>query len=437
MKWIKENDRFQLEEKKLLGQNYSMENLLRTNTTMIEFAEAIRKESLHFKGIARTEKKKETLQRMTTAIKHRWEDLKENPKRMINSILDRPRQSIVMDRLIPNDQNHNPVVICDGEEIEATVRNHFYNWTRKRNFDTNILNSVNSAWYDKFMMKITTVELSGVIAKLPNKKTLEQSSLQYEWFKHLPEEGLEMFREIINTSLDLNNLPSTIFTANKVLASHNYVGLPGDDTQSPIHIINNIMEDARANERELWVMFQDMSKAFDSVNTDSLQAALKRIKIPEQFIKLMGNVSIEEIITNELQYSSCRKSIRKCGLTFLEQLVSHNGKILLHWHEISNNDRRGPKPGWFKVVKTNVIYNATIREITPVLQERLGARYNISPKKSAIFERPVAPRSNKRITEIKTLRKEKKIRSIRKGKENNDDDDETDKGDEAYEANKA
>ncbi|RHZ49272.1 hypothetical protein Glove_526g9 [Diversispora epigaea] len=374
------------------------------------------------------------------------------------------------------------------------------------------------------------------------------------------------------------------------------------------------MEDARANEKELWVMFQDMSKAFDSVNTDSLQAALKRIKIPEQFIKLMGNLlndshiaksklgyvmsekwinnlqsklreslklrvsvtayvddtnwfvpsrdKMEKIleVANEfycmndiainkskshliiinsnplertrgvgmgdtilhpvaedfpirslgvgkpitdkqviyifnavvipmLEYSlndmtlletEClkittrfismiknkallaittpnvvihakevynvenlwdrqvqiqsnnllcklndkdvlgsstqirlqhlqnlfwsasaiteapfliklkrRQSLlndilivcRKHDITFkLSRALKDNlliKKILLHWHEISNNDRRKPKPGWFKVVETNVIYNATIREITPVLQERLGARYNI------------------------------------------------------------
>ncbi|RHZ84575.1 hypothetical protein Glove_79g141 [Diversispora epigaea] len=69
-------------------------------------------------------------------------------------------------------------------------------------------------------------------------------------------------------------------------------------------------------------------------------------------------------------------------------------------------------------------------EVTP---KRLAA-----PKKSAVSERPTAPRSNKRITEIETSRKEKKkIRSIRKDEENNNDDDEADEGDKAYEANEA
>ena len=88
----------------------------------------------------------------------------------------------------------------------------------------------------------------------------------------------------------LNSRLSHIFSAKEILSKHNYAGLPGDDTQGPIHIINNIMEDTRANKRELWLMFQDMSKAFDSVNSDCLVLALRRIKAPEWFIHLMKNL---------------------------------------------------------------------------------------------------------------------------------------------------
>ncbi|RHZ78511.1 hypothetical protein Glove_162g74 [Diversispora epigaea] len=89
-----------------------------------------------------------------------------------------------------------------------------------------------------------------------------------------------------------------------------------------------------------------------------------------------GNITIEEVLANELQYNSCRKGIRKWGLMFLEQLVSHDGKMLLYWHEITNNDQRGPKPGWFKMLENNVIIDVTTRVLAPALQRCLGARYN-------------------------------------------------------------
>ncbi|RHZ88666.1 hypothetical protein Glove_21g122 [Diversispora epigaea] len=76
-------------------------------------------------------------------------------------------------------------------------------------------------------------------------------------------------------------------------------------------------------------------------------------------------------------------------------------------------------------------YESDSPERLEVAPKRLAAS-----KKSAVPERPAAPRSNKRITEIETSRKEKKkIRSIRKDDENDDDDDEADEGDKAYEAN--
>jgi len=41
-----------------------------------------------------------------------------------------------------------------------------------------------------------------------------------------------------------------------------------------------IIEEAKEKNKELWIMLQDMKKAFDSVSLDSLKLALQRIKIP-------------------------------------------------------------------------------------------------------------------------------------------------------------
>ncbi|RHZ87113.1 hypothetical protein Glove_40g117 [Diversispora epigaea] len=53
------------------------------------------------------------------------------------------------------------------------------------------------------------------------------------------------------------------------------------------------MKDARDNKRELWIMFQDMSKAFDSVSAELLILALRHIRIPERFVSL-----IEKLLRN-------------------------------------------------------------------------------------------------------------------------------------------
>jgi len=83
------------------------------------------------------------------------------------------------------------------------------------------------------------------------------------------------------------------YRLNKVLVKHNilqgpnYAGLSGDSTAIPIHILNSIIEDAKQKNNELWVLFQDMRKAFDSVSLKMLKKSLLRIKLPDTTINFI------------------------------------------------------------------------------------------------------------------------------------------------------
>jgi len=61
-------------------------------------------------------------------------------------------------------------------------------------------------------------------------------------------------------------------------------------TEEPVHVINMLIEDAKESNKELWLVFQDMKKAFDSVSLTALRAAMKRIKLPEITIKIILNL---------------------------------------------------------------------------------------------------------------------------------------------------
>ena len=66
--------------------------------------------------------------------------------------------------------------------------------------------------------------------------------------------------------------------------------------------MNALIEEAKENGEDLWLLFQDMKKAFDSVPLEGLRLALKRIKLPEITIKFIMNLFEERqfrVITAE------------------------------------------------------------------------------------------------------------------------------------------
>ncbi|GBC23530.2 RNA-directed DNA polymerase from mobile element jockey-like [Rhizophagus irregularis DAOM 181602=DAOM 197198] len=65
----------------------------------------------------------------------------------------------------------------------------------------------------------------------------------------------------------ITNRLSYVIKRYNVLQGYNCCGLPKECTNEPIHLVNNFIEDARENKKELWVLTQDMKKAFDSVGS--------------------------------------------------------------------------------------------------------------------------------------------------------------------------
>ena len=80
------------------------------------------------------------------------------------------------------------------------------------------------------------------------------------------------------------------FCEKNILKGPNFAGLPGNSTEEPVHIINALMKDAKENNNELWLVLQDMKKAFDSVLLIALKKAMERIKLPEKIILMILNL---------------------------------------------------------------------------------------------------------------------------------------------------
>src|SRR2546429_8131101 len=88
----------------------------------------------------------------------------------------------------------------------------------------------------------------------------------------------------------LNRRLSNILASNSILQSNQFAGLPGGSTLSPIAVIQNLIDDARSHNKELWLYLQDMSKCYDWVDLCVLRRALSRLCIPDDFIDLTQNL---------------------------------------------------------------------------------------------------------------------------------------------------
>ena len=55
---------------------------------------------------------------------------------------------------------------------------------------------------------------------------------------------------------------------------------------SPITVIKHMIDDARLNDKEIWIYLQDLSKCYDRIDTHILRYAMNRLKIPVGFINL-------------------------------------------------------------------------------------------------------------------------------------------------------
>src|SRR3989440_7339371 len=84
----------------------------------------------------------------------------------------------------------------------------------------------------------------------------------------------------------LNARLSKIFVEHTILQPCQFAGLPGGSTMSPITVIKHMIDDARLNDKEIWIYLQDLSKCYDRIDTRILRHAMNRLKIPVGFINL-------------------------------------------------------------------------------------------------------------------------------------------------------
>src|SRR6266536_576585 len=292
---------------------------------------------------------------------------------MINSILEKRYNRIILDRVQKKmtQENGDEVesLVTDEQEVKKETASFFSKIFRQRDYGFDKISEewkqiydpredINSEIYDNLDKKPTEDEWDTMLSSLNLNSAAGISGIGYRLIKKCNPLIQKLFRNIAGLCYETATVPEKwkftqlypipknddwnydlAFTRpillieclrkctvkivmsrlgnclkkHQILKGPNFAGLPGKSTHAPLHILNNIMEDARETGKPLWLISQDMAKAFDSVGMLPLEKALNRIKIP---------VNIKDFILDIYKNRSI-KIITSYGLT--EAFVAGDG----------------------------------------------------------------------------------------------------------------
>ena len=178
------------------------------------------------------------------------------------------------------------------------------------------INSIDPNIYETTTQRITMDEIADTLLLAPQNKATGPSGISNEILKHLPTKALETLLKIFNGCMELTKIPkawtksyiwpiskkkiydfnltntrpitliehtrklftkiinnrlTTVIRRHEILSPLNFAGFPFQSTMQPIANLTHIIEDTTTNNRELWALSQDMSKAFNSVHIETLK----------------------------------------------------------------------------------------------------------------------------------------------------------------------
>ncbi|KAG9287191.1 hypothetical protein G9A89_001599 [Geosiphon pyriformis] len=232
---------------------------------------------------------------------------------IIKSILEWPFHKVVLDYLVVDDS-----LILEPDEVKLKVDDIIVNWTRKKNAFSVLsgpwaqqyapLDYVNNSAFSLVICDISMSEMSLVINNLPDGKAASLFGIPNELWKHADALVLECLLALLNYCLyfgdililwkktwvsmipkpyDWDGILSKIlsdrifFACSKfdVLHGNNFSVLKGMSTQSLFFAVSFIVEDALEKDCELWLVLQNMCKAYNSIGWPHLKASLRHVKM--------------------------------------------------------------------------------------------------------------------------------------------------------------
>jgi hypothetical protein len=257
------------------------------------------------------------LKAIQQAIDKRLENYSTSPSNMIDSVLERSKKTIILDRCFDNSSSSRDL-LTDEKQVKTEVAHHFQMAAGSSHENVIIdddwissyqpINGIDVSVYNDLMLPPSADEWYNIISSLPDGKAPGPSKVSNEMLKHLGDTSRRILWYIICGCLRLSSLPhrwnhafiypipkpkpweydlnntrpitllecprkalikllnrrlSSILVKHNILKGLNFAGLPFKSTFKPLHIIDNVIYDAKHNKKDLWILLQDMSKAYD------------------------------------------------------------------------------------------------------------------------------------------------------------------------------
>ncbi|KAG9296527.1 hypothetical protein G9A89_015119 [Geosiphon pyriformis] len=196
-----------------------------------------------------------------SAVSRKIESFEVDKGHTIRSVLEHPFHKVVLDHLVVNNE-----LVLNPNLVKSKVDVIMEDWTRKRELVTDIsadwycqyqpLEYIFDDTFSRIIDPISSVELLGIVSDLPNNKAAGLSAC----------------------------------STHNILCRDNFLVLKGMTTQSPIFAVGSVVENTLEKNRELWLVLQDIKKAYDSVGWEHLKKSLIRIKMCSRFIQFFGGI---------------------------------------------------------------------------------------------------------------------------------------------------
>ncbi|CAB4423755.1 unnamed protein product [Rhizophagus irregularis] len=311
----------------------------------VNLLKALENMTLLLRGLLLLKEKEFQASSIQAKIDARNDNFTNDISTFIESALSRTRRRIVLDRVFVDHPTH-PTLLTSPDAIDKEVVNHFQNFVpitsslpssihdlpNRWSSVYELLADVNPNIFDSLMDPPALEEWSSTISSMPNDKAPGPSMISYEMLKHFGSHTSTLLLNLVGTCLHDANIPdlwrqATVFPIPKphewkcqlkntrpitllevirkalvklfynrlasLLASHNvlqggnFAGLPGGSCRDPIITLESIIHDSVVTKHPLWILSQDISKAFDSVDLTMLKFALQRLRLPNNAIQFL------------------------------------------------------------------------------------------------------------------------------------------------------